>query len=236
MKVDDVAHESSIGVKRLRLSDDQTNNLSAEGNKLISAEQRTPGGALQPTTGNGIAPAPPAAPGAAPIANDALSASERGGAAGVSTSDGNSKVVAGKRRSSVTDPDLQILEVTNNGDPLNMEMLIHLKVCFLLDWLARIIPLRDAAVKVFVVAAAIAASAVVGNSLSLSTRMSLAINSSYNGNAACWASRRSSINPLLSVMVHSLLVRLYSHPLDMWCISGHVLFKGVSRGKLSTKT
>lgn len=26
-------------------------------------------------------------------------------------------------------PDMQVLEVTNNGDPANMEMLIHLKVC-----------------------------------------------------------------------------------------------------------
>lgn len=28
-------------------------------------------------------------------------------------------------------PDMQVLEVTNNGDPANMEMLIHLKVCVL---------------------------------------------------------------------------------------------------------
>lgn len=27
-----------------------------------------------------------------------------------------------------TDPDLQILEVTNDGDPTNMELLVHLKV------------------------------------------------------------------------------------------------------------
>lgn len=43
---------------------------------------------------------------------------------GAHVGDGESKAIS----KGVNDPDLKILEVTNNGDPGNMELLIHLKV------------------------------------------------------------------------------------------------------------
>lgn len=51
---------------------------------------------------------------------------EEGAGAGVGAAGGDSRAVVGGKEGNGSD--LQILEVTNDGDPANMEMLIHLKV------------------------------------------------------------------------------------------------------------
>lgn len=68
-------------------------------------------------------PAASAAAAAAPGSSSVATTASNGGAAVAGSDDpkpGRSKAAYG--------PDMRILEVTNNGDPANMEMLIHLKV------------------------------------------------------------------------------------------------------------
>lgn len=71
---------------------------------------------------SGPPPAASAAAAAAPGSSSVATATSNGGA--VAGSDDPKPA----RSKAAYGPDMQILEVTNKGDPANMEMLIHLKV------------------------------------------------------------------------------------------------------------